>query len=95
LSLSQHQLPNHAIVTPAPASSYCFHKLKQSYLIAHDDFLSERVVIFHIDLKHSGQDARIVQLLVVAYEPSKDKYCGEFNDYIPSLPRMPSGKREQ
>jgi hypothetical protein len=88
-------MPNHAIVTPTPASSHCSHKLKQSYLIAHDYFLCERVIIFHIHLEHSGQDARIVQLLVVAYEPSKDKYCGEFNDYIPSLPRMSSGKREQ
>jgi hypothetical protein len=88
-------MPNHAIVTPAPVSSHCSHKLKQSYSIAHDDFLSERVIIFHIDLEHSGQDARIVQLLEVAYDPSKDEYCGEFNDYIPSLPIMPSGKREQ
>jgi hypothetical protein len=52
-------------------------------------------IIFHIDLEHSGNKARIVELLVIVYNPSKEEYCGEFNDYIPSLPRMPSGKREQ
>jgi Exonuclease len=77
--------PTHAVVTPAPASSDRTHKAKQSYLIAHDDFLSERVMIFHIDLEHSGKDARIVQLLVVAYDPSKGEYCGEFNKYVRPL----------
>lgn len=62
--------PTHAVVTPAPASSDCIRKAKRSYSIAHDDFLSERVIIFHIDLEHSGQDAGIVQLSVVAYDPS-------------------------
>jgi hypothetical protein len=44
--------------------------------------LKERVVIFHTDLKHTGQDAGIVQLLVIAYDPSKEEYCGEFNEYV-------------
>jgi hypothetical protein len=25
--------------------------------------------------------------LFIAYNPSKEEYCGKFNDYIPSLPR--------
>jgi hypothetical protein len=52
-------------------------------------------MIFHTDLEHSGRKARIVELLVAAYNPSKEEYCGEFNNYIPSLPIIPSGKREQ
>ena len=74
--------PTHVVVTPAPASSDHTQKAKRSYSIAHDDFLTERVIIFHIDLKHSGQDAGIVQLSVIAYDPSKEEYCGEFNEYV-------------
>ena len=33
--------PTHAVITPAPASSNHTHKMKRSYSIAHDDFLSE------------------------------------------------------
>jgi hypothetical protein len=74
--------PTHAVVTPVPASSDHTPKAKRSYSIAHDNFLSGRVIIFHIDLEHSGQDVGIVQLSVIAYDPSKEEYCGEFNEYV-------------
>ena len=59
-----------SLITLVPASSNHTYKAKRSNSIAHIDFLSERFVIFHINLEHSGKEAGIVlQLLVVAYEP--------------------------
>jgi inhibitor of KinA sporulation pathway (predicted exonuclease) len=33
-------------------------------------------------LKHSGQDARIIQLSIIVYAPTKEKYCGKFDEYV-------------
>jgi hypothetical protein len=74
--------PTLAIVTPTPALSGPTHTPKRTFSIAHDDFLSERIIIFHIDLEHSSKEAGIMQLLVVAYDSSKPEYCGKFNEYI-------------
>jgi hypothetical protein len=74
--------PTVAIVTPTPAFSGPMHTPRRTFSIAHDDFLSERIIIFHVDLEHSGKEAGIVQLSVVAYNPSQGEYCGEFNEYI-------------
>jgi hypothetical protein len=42
----------------------------------------ERIVIFHVDLEHAGEEAGTVQLSVVAYDPSKQEYCGKLNKYV-------------
>jgi hypothetical protein len=87
--------PTLAIVTPTPALSGPTHTPKRTFSIAHDDFLSERIIIFHIDLEHSGKEAGIVQLSVVAYDPSKEEYCGEFNEYIQPPKNAKWEEREQ
>jgi hypothetical protein len=61
--------PKSAIITPsehAIAPSTTSHKPKRMQSIVHDDLLEDRVMIFNIDLEHSGNEARIVQLSVVA-----------------------------
>ena len=75
-------MPTLAIVTPTPALFDPSCKPKRTFSIAHDDFLSERIMIFDIDLERSSKEARIVQLFVMAYDPSKWEYCGKFNEYI-------------
>jgi hypothetical protein len=77
-------MPPHPIVTLAPTLLDHAHKPKRSYSIAHDDLLSERIIIFHIVLEHGGKEAGIVQLSVVAYYPSKDEYCSKFDKCIQS-----------
>jgi hypothetical protein len=90
------ETPTLAIVTPTPALSGPTHTPKWTFSIAHDDFLSERIIIFHIDLEHSGKEAgTIVQLSVVTYDPSKEEYCGEFNEYIQPPKNAKWEEREQ
>ena len=61
--------PKSAVITPlehANAPSTTSHKPKRMHSIVHDDLLEDRVMIFNIDLRHSGNKAGIVQLSVVA-----------------------------
>jgi hypothetical protein len=74
--------PTYAVVSPAPLSFVATRMQKRVYSIAHDDLLSDRIIIFHIDLEHSGEEAGIVQLSVVAYNPSSQQFCGEFDEYV-------------
>jgi hypothetical protein len=50
--------------------------------IVHDDFLKDRVVIFNLDLEHSGNEAGIVQLSVVAFDASDSAVRSEFSEYV-------------
>jgi hypothetical protein len=42
-----------------------------------------RSIIFHVDLEHGGDACGVLQLSVVAYDPSAEaKIIGEFDEYI-------------
>jgi hypothetical protein len=54
------------------------HKCTKS--IAHDDWVGRRSIIFHVDQEHHGGDAcGVLQLSVVAYDPTGHKVVGEFD----------------
>jgi hypothetical protein len=79
-----------SLITLVPASSNRTYTAKRSNSIAHIDFLSERVVIFHIDIEHSGKEAGIVlQLLVVEYE----KFAASSTVTFPASQECQVGKR--
>jgi hypothetical protein len=58
------------------------HNRTRSKSIAHDDWVHGRSIIFHVDLEHGGDACGVIQLSVVAYDPTGHKVVGEFNDYI-------------
>ena len=74
-----------AVITPSEhtnAPSSTSHQPKRMHSIVHDDFLKDRVMIFNIDLEHSGDEAGIVQLSVVAFDASNSAVHSEFNEYV-------------
>jgi hypothetical protein len=56
--------------------------LNRSKSIAHDDWVGSRSIIFHVDLEHGGDACGVLQLSVVAYDPTGRQVVGEFDYYI-------------
>jgi hypothetical protein len=50
--------------------------------IAHDDWVGHQAMIFHVDLEHGSDACGVLQLSVVAYDPTDVKVVGEFDEYI-------------
>jgi hypothetical protein len=56
---------------------------KRTKSIAHDDWVCHQAMIFHVDLEHGGDAcAGVLQLSVVAYDPTDIKVVGGFDEYI-------------
>jgi hypothetical protein len=67
-------LPNPVLTAPS--------KTKRSVHVAHDDLVGHRSVIFHVDLEHVGDNCGVLQLLVVAHDPTEGKIVGKFDKHI-------------
>jgi hypothetical protein len=55
---------------------------KRAKPIAHDDWVCHQGMIFHVDLEHGGDACGVLQLPVVACDPTYVKVVGEFDEYI-------------
>jgi hypothetical protein len=57
-------------------------RTNRSNSIAHDDLAHGRSIIFHVDLEHGGDACGVLQLSVVAYDPTGANIIGEFDEHI-------------
>jgi hypothetical protein len=55
---------------------------KRKKAITHDDLAGLTSILFHVDLEHGGDYCGVLQISVVAYNPSEAKVIGEFDEYI-------------
>ena len=58
---------------------------KQKNSIAHEDWVGHRSLIFHVDLEHGGDACGVLQLSVVAYDPTGFKVISELDEHIKPL----------
>jgi hypothetical protein len=58
---------------------------KRTKSIAHDDWVCHQAMVFQVDLEHGGDACGVLQLSVVAYDPTYTKVVGEFDEYIKPL----------
>jgi hypothetical protein len=49
---------------------------------SHDNLVGHRSVIFHVDLEHGGNNCGVLQLSVVACNPTEGKIVGEFDKHV-------------
>jgi hypothetical protein len=55
---------------------------KQTNSIAYEDWVGHQSLIFHVDLEHGGDACGVLQLSVLAWDPTGFKVIGEFDEYI-------------
>jgi hypothetical protein len=55
---------------------------KRTKSIAHDDWVCHQAMIFHDDNEYGGDACGVLQMSVVAYDPTDIKVVGEFHECI-------------
>jgi hypothetical protein len=75
--IQQETVPPTTTVVTVPTTNK-----KGTKSIANDDRVCHRAMIFHVDLQHGDGACGVLQLSVVAYDPTDVKVADEFDEYI-------------